>query len=157
MTEDKIGKIVVDACIDLHRAPGPGLLEIVDEVTLARRLEKEGLSVVRQVSVPIEFEGDRFDEGFRADLMIEGKVIPELKSVKKSNPAHKKQLRTYLKLMGLKLGFLLNYGDELMKNGIIRTIIGNLEECFVPWCLGERKSEPVGTLNPAAAGRLEWT
>ena len=128
MTENEIGKIVVDECIQLHRALGPGLLEIVYEVTLARRLEKRGLKVVRQVSVPIEFEGRTFDEGFRADLIVEGKVILELKSVEKISPAHKKQLLTYLKLTGVKLGFLLNFGDELMKNGITRTINGQLDE-----------------------------
>ena len=104
------------------------MLEIVYEVTLARRLEKKGLRVVRQVSVPIEFEGEQFDEGFRANLIIEEKVILELKSVEKISPADKKQLLTYLKLTGLKLGFLLNFGDELMKNGITRTINGNLDE-----------------------------
>lgn len=128
MTENEIGKIVVDASIQLHRALGPGLLESVYEVTLARRLEKSGLLVDRQVIVPIEFEGDKFDQGFRADLIIEGKVLLELKSVEKINPAHKKQLLTYLKLTGLKLGFLLNFGGELMKNGIIRTINGYVQE-----------------------------
>ena len=128
MTENEIGKIVVDQSIQLHRALGPGLLEIVYEVILARRLEQKGLKVARQVSVPIEFEGRKFDEGFRADLIIEGKVILELKSVEKISPAHKKQLLTYMKLTGTKLGFLLNFGDELMKNGITRTINGQLGE-----------------------------
>jgi GxxExxY protein len=164
MSENEIGKLVVDECIHLHRALGPGLLEIVCEVTLARRLEKKGLKVVRQVSVPIECEGEQFDKEFRADLMIEEKIILELKSVEKISPVHQKQLLTYLKLTGLKLGFLLNFGDGLLKNGITRTINGNLEECLVPWCLGalvpwclgERRSEPVVALNPAAAGRREW-
>jgi GxxExxY protein len=128
MTENKIGKIVVDASIHLHRTLGPGLLESVYEATLARRLKKLGLNVARQVSVPIEFEGEQFDEGFRADLIIEGKVILELKSVEKISPAHKKQLLTYLKLTGLKLGFLLNFGEELMKQGITRAINGTLNE-----------------------------
>ena len=128
MTENEIGKIVVDQSIQLHRALAPGLLENVDEVILARRLEQKGLKVARQVSVPIEFEGRKFDEGFRADLIIEGKVILELKSVEKISPAHKKQLLTYMKLTGTKLGFLLNFGDELMKNGITRTINGQLGE-----------------------------
>ena len=128
MTENEIGKIVVNAAIQLHRALGPGLLESVYEVTLARRLKKEGLAVARQVGVPIEFEGEKFDEGFRADLIVEGKVIIELKSVENIGPAHKKQLLTYLKLTGLKLGYLLNFGDELMKNGITRTINGDIEE-----------------------------
>ena len=128
MTENDIGKIVVDECIHLHRALGPGLLETVYEVILARRLAKKGLKVVRQISVPIAFEGEEFDEGFRADLIIEEKVILEMKSVEKVSPAHKKQLLTYLKLTGLKLGFLLNFGDELMKDGITRTINGRLDE-----------------------------
>ena len=127
MTENEIGKLVVDTSIRLHRALGPGLLETVYEITLARQLEKAGLSVARQVVVPIEFEGETFDEGFRADLIVEGKVILELKSVEKVSPAHKKQLLTYLKLTGLKLGFLLNFGDELMKHGITRTIHGELD------------------------------
>ena len=96
------------------------------EVVLARHLEKHGLAVNRQVTIPVEFEGERFDEGFRADLVVEGKVIIELKSVERANPVHKKQLLTYLKLTGLKLGYLLNFGDELMKNGITRIINGQL-------------------------------
>jgi len=96
VNENQIGTIIVDCAIQLHRDLGPGLLESVYEVILARRLEKAGLSVRRQVSVPIEFDGEQFDEGFRADLILEGKVIVELKSVEKINPAYKKQLLTYL-------------------------------------------------------------
>ncbi len=126
MEENEIGTIAVDCAIRLHRALSPGLLETVYEVTLARYLEKHGLAVDRQVAIPIEFEGERFDEGFRADLIVEGKVIIEIKSVERASPVHKKQLLTYLKLTGLKLGYLLNFGDELMKNGITRTINGKL-------------------------------
>ena len=93
---------------------------------MARQLEKRGFSVQRQVAVPIEYEGERFEEGFRADLVVEGKVIVELKSVEKVNPAHKKQLLTYLRLTGMKLGYLLNFGESLMKEGITRTINGEL-------------------------------
>lgn len=120
MEENEIGTIVVDCAIQLHRALGPGLLETVYEVALARQLEKRGLAVNRQVIIPIEYEGERFDEGFRTDLIIEGKVIIELKSVERASPVHKKHLLTYLKLTGLKLGYLLNFGDELMKSGITR-------------------------------------
>lgn len=95
-------------------------------MTLARKLEKRGLSVQRQIPIAIEFEGQRFDEGFRADLIVEGKVIIELKSVENVHPAHKKQLLTYLRLTGMKLGYLLNFGDALMKDGITRTIHGEL-------------------------------
>lgn len=126
MNENEIGTIVVDEAIHLHKALGPGLLETVYEVVLARRLEKRGLKVQRQVAVPIEFEGERFEEGFRADLIVEGKVLLELKSVEKVNNAHKKQVLTYLKLTGIKLGYLLNFGEELMKQGITRTINGTL-------------------------------
>ena len=127
MNENQIGTMIVDNAIHLHRALGPGLLETVYEVTLARRLERAGLRVLRQVSVAIEFEGERFEEGFRADLIVEGKVLVELKSVEKVHPAHKKQLLTYLKLTGLKLGYLLNFGEELMKDGITRIIHGDLD------------------------------
>ena len=127
MNENEIGTVIVDCAVHLHQDLGPGLLESVYEVTLARKLEKQGLRVERQVAVPIHYEGARFDEGFRADPIVEGKVIVELKSVEKVNPAHKKQLLTYLRLTGIKLGYLLNFGEALMKDGITRTINGNIE------------------------------
>lgn len=106
---------------------GPGLLESVYEVILADMLQKSGLRVERQVPIPIEFQGIRFDEGFRADIVVEDKVILELKSVESVSKAHKKQVLTYLKLTGKKLGFLLNFGDELMKDGISRILNGHVE------------------------------
>ena len=126
MHENEIGTVIVDCAIHLHQDLGPGLLETVYEVTLARKLEKRGLSVQRQVPIAIEYEGQRFDEGFRADLIVEGKVIIELKSVEKVHPVYKKQLLTYLRLTEMKLGYLLNFGEALMKNGITRTIHGKL-------------------------------
>jgi len=122
MNEEEIGKIVVDTAISIHRSLGPGLLESVYETILKKQLEKQGLKIERQMPVKIEYDGDVFEEGFRADLIIENKVILELKSVEKLNNAHKKQLLTYLKLTDMKLGFLLNFGEELMKDGIIRTV-----------------------------------
>ncbi len=127
MHENEIGSAVVDCAVALHRDLGPGLLETVYEVTLARALERRGLSVQRQVAVPIEYEGETFAEGFRADLTVESKVLLELKSVERVTPAHKKQLLTYLRLTGLKLGYLLNFGEALMRDGISRTINGTLE------------------------------
>ncbi len=126
MKENEIGTVIVDCAIHLHQSLGPGLLETVYEVILARQLEKRGLTVQRQVPVPIEFDGEKFDEGFRADLIVENKVIVELKSVEKTNPAHKKQVLSYLRLTGKKLGYLLNFGEAWMKDGITRTINGQL-------------------------------
>ncbi|MDR1491410.1 MAG: GxxExxY protein [Planctomycetaceae bacterium] len=127
MTENEIGKIVVDACYHIHRELGPGLLEKVYEIILADRLRSKRLSVQRQVVVPIVFDGKQFEEGFAADIIVENKVILELKSIETVHPVHKKQLLTYLRLTGMKLGYLLNFGEELMKTGVSRIINGNLE------------------------------
>ena len=122
MTENEIGKIVVNAAVSIHRDLGPGLLETVYEVVLTHVLRQRGLAVERQVPVSIRYCGIRFDEGFRADIIIENKVILELKSVQTVSNAHKKQLLTYLRLSGLKLGYLLNFAEALMKDGITRTV-----------------------------------
>jgi len=122
MDENDIGTLIVDTAFYLHKNLGPGLLESVYEVILAKLLSQKGLYVQRQVSIPIEFEGEHFEEGFRVDLFIEGKVIIELKSVEKITPANKKQLLTYLKLTHTKLGYILNFGEALIKEGIFRIV-----------------------------------
>jgi GxxExxY protein len=127
MTENELGTITVDAAIAVHRELGPGLLETVYEVALAYELQQRGLMVERQVPIPIRFKGINFDEAFRADLFVEDKVIIELKSVEKVTAAHKKQIQTYLRLAERKLGYLLNFGEALMKDGITRAVNG-LEE-----------------------------
>lgn len=127
MTENEIGKIVVDSAVRLHQELGPGLLESVYEVVLAHELEHRGCAVARQVSIPIQYHDIRFDEGFRADLIVENKVILELKSVEQMTRVHAKQVLTYLKLTGMKLGYLLNFGEALMRDGITRIINGSLE------------------------------
>ena len=124
--ENEIGATIVDSAINLHRELGPGLLETVYQVVLARELEKCGLKVEREVAVAINYKGIKFDQGFRCDLIIEEKVIIELKSVEIVTPAHKKQLLTYLRLTDLKLGYLLNFGEALMKDGVSRIINGQL-------------------------------
>jgi len=124
MDENEIGEIVVDAAVQIHRDLGPGLLETVYEVVLAKELEKRGLKVERQMPVPIVYRGIHFDEGFRADIIVEGKVILELKSVEQIAKVHSKQVLTYLRLTGLRLGFLLNFGFPLMKDGIVRVVNG---------------------------------
>jgi len=157
MDENKIGSIVVDCAVALHRDLGPGLLETVYEVTLARALERRGLNVERQVAVPIEYDGERFAEGFRADLIVEGKVLLELKSVERVTPAHKKQLLTYLRLTGLKLGYLLNFGEALMRDGITRTINGSLDS--IPLSprasVREDSSEEIFSQRHKGAGELK--
>ena len=122
MTENEIGTIIVDTAIVVHRELGPGLLESVYMVILEYELKQRGLHVKREVSIPIVYKEIQFDEGFRADLIVEGKVIVELKSVEHVTAAHKKQVQTYLRLTGCKLGYLLNFGEELMKSGITRCV-----------------------------------
>ena len=124
MTENQIGTIVVDTAVQVHRVLGSGLLESVYEVVLAHELRARGLSAERQVPVSIRYGEITFQEGFRADVIVERKVILELKSVEAVNNAHKKQLLTYLRLTGMKLGYLLNFGEPFMKDGITRTVNG---------------------------------
>ena len=128
MTENEIGKIALDSAFAVHRELGPGLLESVYEAVLAAELLQRGLSVERQVPVTIRYKGMTFDEAFRADLVVEEKVIVELKSVERVSEAHKKQVQTYLRLTGCKLGFLLNFGEALMKRGIMRVVNGLEDE-----------------------------
>ena len=127
MNENDLSFIIVDTAIHLHKRLGPGLLENVYEIVLLKLLANKGLHVQRQVSIPIDVEGEHFDEGFRVDLFVEGKVIIELKSVEKIADVHKKQLLTYLKLTNTKLGFILNFGAGMMKDGIVRIINGSLD------------------------------
>ncbi len=127
MTENEIARIVVDACFRIHTGLGPGLLESVYEVVLAHELEGRGLRVQRQVAVPIVWEGQKFDEGFRADLIVEDMLIVELKSVEKVAPVHAKQLLTYLRLTDRRLGLLVNFGEALIKDGVKRVAHGLAE------------------------------
>jgi GxxExxY protein len=124
MNENQIGQIILDAAILVHRSLGPGLLESVYEAILAHELQKRGLSVRRQIPIPIEYDGLTFDEGFRADLIVNDCVILELKSVAQISPAHRKQIQTYLRLAGHKLGYLLNFGEALLRDGIVRAVNG---------------------------------
>ena len=124
MTENQISKEVVDAAVKVHTKLGPGLLESVYESVLSRELEQRGLRIERQVPIPIEYEGLRFNEGFRADIIVEGKVILELKSVEQLAKVHHKQLLTYLRLTDMRLGLILNFGADLMKEGIKRIANG---------------------------------
>lgn len=127
MNENQIAKIAVDTAFSIHTKLGPGLLETVYEVILAHDLRKRGLRVERQVPIPILYDGLRFDEGFRADLVVEDKVIVELKSIEALLPVHAKQVLTQIKLTDRKLGLLINFGADRLKDGIKRLINGTLE------------------------------
>jgi GxxExxY protein len=124
MTENEIAQRVVQAAYTVHTRLGPGLLESVYEAVLAHELQKDGLRVARQVPVPVLYETLRFEEGFRVDILVEDSLILELKSVEAVAPVHKKQLLTYLRLAGKRLGLLINFGAPLIKDGISRVVNG---------------------------------
>jgi GxxExxY protein len=119
---DEITGIIVDAAYKIHTGLGPGLLESVYEAVLARELERRGLVVQRQVVVAFDYDGMHFEEGLRIDLLVEGIVVVELKSVEKFAPVHSKQLLTYLRLMNLPVGLLINFGGATLKEGLNRIV-----------------------------------
>jgi len=127
MTENEIAKIIVDTAYQIHVAYGPGLLESAYEAILAYELRKRGLQVVCEQPIPIVHETVHLDVGYRADLVVEDKVIVELKSVEQTAPVHKKQLLTHLRLADKRLGLLINFGAARIKDGITRVVNG-LEE-----------------------------
>ena len=124
MTENEVAKQIVDAAYRVHTSLGPGLLESAYEAVLAYELEQRGLRTVRQQAVPIVYPGTRIEMGFRADLIVEDKVIVEIKSVEAIAPVHKKQLLTHLRLADKRLGFLINFNVALIKDGIPRIANG---------------------------------
>jgi GxxExxY protein len=124
MTENQVSKEIVDVALRVHRGLGPGLLESVYEAVMASQLEKRGLNVATQRIIPVVFEGIKIELGFRADLVGEGKVIVEIKSVVEVSDVHRKQLLTYLRLANLRLGLLINFNVALIKNGIVRIANG---------------------------------
>ena len=125
MTENEISKIVVEEAIYIHRSIGPGMLESVYVHCLAYRLVKRGLHVKMEVPVPLFFEDVKLACGYRADLVIENKVVNEVKSIEMIAPIHLAQTLTYLRFLNLKLGMVLNFNSLLMKDGIKR-VVNNL-------------------------------
>ena len=117
---EQLATIAIDCGFKLHNALGPGLLESVYEAVLLDSLTQRGLAAERQVSVPIKFNGRTFDEGFRVDILIERKLVVELKSMERLAAVHGKQVLTYLRLMGLPLGLLMNFGAATYREGIKR-------------------------------------
>ena len=127
MELEELARIAVDCGFKVHTGLGPGLLESVYEVVLAHTLTQRGLRVQRQYPVPIMFEGITFDEGFRADLLVEERLLIELKSVEQLAPVHSKQVLTYLRLLNLPLGLLINFGAPTFKEGIKRIVNNHTE------------------------------
>lgn len=113
---------IIKCCIDVHNHLGPGLFESVYEEILFYKFNKDGLSVERQVAVPVYYDDIKMDVGFRADFIVEGEVILEIKSVETIHAVHKKQLLSYLRLANKPLGLLINFNEELLKDGITRLI-----------------------------------
>lgn len=122
MDVEEISAIVVDSAFQLHRDLGPGLLESVYASVLTRMLEERGLIVQRQKNVAFDFHGHHFDEGLRVDMLVSNCFVIELKSVERLSPVHMKQLLTYLRLMELPLGLLINFGAATFKDGIRRVV-----------------------------------
>jgi GxxExxY protein len=122
MTENEIATAIVDAALRIHRTLGPGLLESVYQAALNYELQKRGLPVVQQLGLPVQYEAVKLDVGFRIDLLVGDKVVIEIKSVEALAPVHRKQLETYLRLMDLRLGLLINFNVELIRDGIQRVV-----------------------------------
>lgn len=120
---DKVASKIVDAAFAVHTTLGPGLLESVYEVCLLHELQKRGLKTERQVLLPVVYDGLRLDSGLRLDLVVENRVVVELKAVDMLLPVHKAQMLTYLKLSGHRLGLLVNFNSVLIKDGIHRTAL----------------------------------
>jgi GxxExxY protein len=122
LEEDRIAKEVVDAAVKLHQQFGPGVYESVYEPLMVYELEKRGFDVRNQIAAPLVYDGIKFDVGFTMDVVVSERVILELKSIERLQPTHFKQLLTYLRLTGLRLGLLINFGEAVLKNGIHRIV-----------------------------------
>ena len=127
MTENEISRLIVDSAFKIHTTLGPGLYESVYEITMAYELQRRGCSIVKQKGIPVLYEDVKLELGFRADIIVDRKVIIEIESIEALAPVHAKQLRTYLRLTDLRLGLLINFNVDLLKNGIRRDV-NNLHE-----------------------------
>jgi GxxExxY protein len=154
MTENVIAKEIVDAAFRIHTTLGPGLLESVYDTVLAYELGRRGLRTVRQQPIPVVYEEVRIDTGFRADLVVEDKVIVEIKSVELIASIHKKQLLTYLRLADKRLGLLINFQVALIKDGITR-IVNGLED-DPHGRVGERATPECDPLSPRRTGQADF-
>jgi GxxExxY protein len=146
MTHNEISKVIIETAINIHRRLGPGLLESVYLVVLAHELLKRGLHVEKEGPIPVVWDNLRFEAGFRADLIVGGLVIVELKSIEAVAPVHKKKLLTYLRLADKRLGLLLNFGEEVLKDGLHRVVNG-LEEIAHAEAQGRRGAKNIAIIS----------
>ncbi len=130
-TDDEITGLIVDVALGIHRKLGPGLLESAYEAVLARSLEVRGVQVVRQRLLPFEFEGIRFENSLRVDMLVESRIVVELKSTERLHPVYTKQVLTYLRLLNLQVGLLINFGGETLREGI-RRVVNNYRSPSLP-------------------------
>lgn len=128
MHENEIAKQVVDAAYHIHTSLGPGLLESVYRIVLTHELKKRGLAAEKEMAVALQWDNILFEEGYRADLIVESKVVVEVKAVSDLAAVHKRQLLTYVKLAKCRLGLLINFGEERIKDGIVRVVNGLSDE-----------------------------
>lgn len=127
MTENELARIVVDSAYKIHTQLGPGLLESAYQTILAHELTKRNLKIETEVLLPVQYDGIVIEAGYRADIVVEDLIILELKSIEQVNDVHKKQLLTYLKISGKRLGLLINFGAPKVKEGITRIVNGLIE------------------------------
>jgi GxxExxY protein len=125
---NELTEIVIGGAIEVHRTLGPGLLESAYEVCLCRELNLRGIPFERQVSIPVDYKGVRLDCGYRADLIVGGKILVEIKAVDQLAPIHEAQVLSYLKLSGLKVGLLINFNERVLTHGVRRKVLGPPEE-----------------------------
>ena len=127
MKHNEISGVIIDTALAIHRKLGPGLLETVYRKVLAFELRQRGLTVQEEVGIPVVWDDIQLEIGFRADLIVQQKVIVEVKAIHEIAPVHKKQLLTYLRLADMRLGLLINFDVELLKQGITRVVDGDLD------------------------------
>lgn len=152
--ENLVASEVVDAALEIHRELGPGLLESVYEIVLADELSRRGIPTERQVPVPISYKGRKFLEAFRADLIAAGKVCVEIKSVETFSKSDPKQLRTYLRLLNLRIGLLLNFNAPLLKDGIKRIVNGLENDPYRRTSADKENLPPFQSTQPFQPSRL---
>ena len=125
---NELTEAIIGAAMEVHRALGPGLLESIYEMCLCRELSIRGIPFERQVLIPVEYKGVKLDCGYRADIVVDGTILLEIKAIDSLLPIHDAQLLSYLKLGGWKIGLLINFNVELLKNGLRRRVLGLVEE-----------------------------